>query len=52
MEWATRQEPRGSDVARLIDQLRSGKGGNLGGVLATVEGSDWVFRPEPPRRAA
>ncbi len=41
---------RGSDIARLVESLRAGKGGNLGGVLATVEGDDWVFRPEPARR--
>jgi tRNA(Ile)-lysidine synthase len=42
---------RGSEVARLVDELRAGRGGNLGGVLASVEDGDWVFRPEPPRRA-
>jgi tRNA(Ile)-lysidine synthase len=42
---------RGSDIARLVERLRAGKGGNLGGVMATVEGEDWVFRPEPPRRS-
>jgi tRNA(Ile)-lysidine synthase len=42
--------PRGQDVARLIDRLRRGEGGNLAGVLATVEGEEWVFRREPPRR--
>jgi hypothetical protein len=41
---------RGSEVARLVEQLRAGKGGNVGGVLATVENGAWVFRPEPPRR--
>ena len=41
---------RGSDIARLIERLSAGKGGNLGGVHATVENGDWVFRPEPPRR--
>ncbi len=41
---------RGGDVAALINRLRSGEGGNVGGVLATVEGDGWVFRPEPPRR--
>jgi tRNA(Ile)-lysidine synthase len=42
--------PRGGDVARLLDRLERGESGNVGGVLATVEGDDWVFRPEPPRR--
>ena len=40
----------GGDLARLLDRLERGENGNLGGVLATVEGEDWVFRPEPPRR--
>lgn len=43
---------RGGDVARLLDGLARGKGGNVGGVLATVEGGAWVFRPEPPRRTS
>jgi tRNA(Ile)-lysidine synthase len=42
--------PRGSEVARLLDRLEAGESGNLGGVLARVEGNQWVFRPEPPRR--
>jgi hypothetical protein len=37
-------------VARLLDRLEAGESGNLGGVLATVEEDEWVFRPEPPRR--
>ncbi len=43
--------PRGGDVARLLDRMERGEGGNVGGVLATV-GKDgrWHFRPEPPRR--
>jgi tRNA(Ile)-lysidine synthase len=41
---------RGSEIARLIDLLLVGKGGNLGGVQASVEGEDWVFRREAPRR--
>jgi tRNA(Ile)-lysidine synthase len=40
----------GGDISRLVDRLREGKSGNLAGVLATVEGNEWVFRPEPPRR--
>ncbi len=43
--------PRGSDVARLLDRLEADDGGNVAGVLATVEGEDWVFRREPPRRS-
>lgn len=39
-----------SDVARLVYELYLGRGGNVGGVLATVEGDQWTFRPEPPRR--
>lgn len=44
------QKPRGQDVARLLDRLSLGQGGNLAGVLATVEGEEWIFRREPPRR--
>jgi len=42
---------RGQDLARLLDKLEAGEGGNVGGVHATV-GKDgtWSFRPEPPRR--
>ncbi|MES2700176.1 MAG: tRNA lysidine(34) synthetase TilS [Pseudomonadota bacterium] len=43
--------PRGGDVARLLSRLEQGQGSNVGGVLATVEGNEWVFRPEPPRRS-
>ncbi len=42
-------KPRGGEVARLIERLEAGEGGNLGGVLATVHGDEWLFRPEPPR---
>jgi tRNA(Ile)-lysidine synthase len=42
--------PRGQDAARLMERLYRGEGGNVAGVLATVEGDEWVFRPEPPRR--
>lgn len=42
---------RGKDVARLIERLEGGKGGNLAGVLVTVEDDEWVFRREPARRA-
>ena len=43
-------DPRGGDVARLLDILEAGSGGTLGGVLASGPGPTWVFRPEPPRR--
>jgi tRNA(Ile)-lysidine synthase len=50
-------EPRGSDVSRLLDRLERCEGGNVAGVLASVEGKwgdleppRWVFRPEPPRK--
>jgi len=43
--------PRGAVVARLIEDLQSGLRGNVGGVAASVEGDEWVFRPEPPRRS-
>jgi tRNA(Ile)-lysidine synthase len=42
--------PRGADLARLLDRLQAGGGGNLAGVLVTAENEDWVFRAEPPRR--
>lgn len=42
---------RGQDLARLLDRLEAGEGGNVAGVLATVDGSEWVFRREPPRRS-
>jgi tRNA(Ile)-lysidine synthase len=42
--------PRGQDLAGLIERLDSGVGGNVAGVLATVEGDEWAFRREPPRR--
>ena len=51
--WALAERgrlPRGGEVARLVDELRAGRGGNVGGVLVTVEDGDWTFRPEPPRR--
>jgi hypothetical protein len=34
----------------LLDRLEGEGGGNLAGVLASVDGDDWVFRREPPRR--
>lgn len=41
---------RGQDVARLLDRLERGQRGNVAGILVTVEGDEWVFQPEPPRR--
>ncbi len=52
-EWivdAIGTKPRGSNVARLLDGLERGLGGNLGGVMATLEDGQWVFRREPPRK--
>lgn len=43
-------DARGSDLARLLERLERGESGNVAGVLVTIEGEDWVFRPEPPRR--
>lgn len=44
------KSPRGQDVARLVDRLHDGKSASLGGVLATVAGDEWLFRPEPARQ--
>jgi len=44
------RSPRGGDVARLIEGLMAGEGGNVGGVLVRVQQDAWVFTPEPPRR--
>lgn len=44
--------PRGQDLARLLNRLEQGEGGNVAGVLATVEADTWVFRREPRRRGA
>ena len=43
--------PRGGAVARLVEGLEAGAPGTLAGVAARIEGENWVFRPEPPRRA-
>jgi tRNA(Ile)-lysidine synthase len=50
--------PRRSEVARLVERLRSGRTGNLAGVAARpiteqageVAVRKWLFAPEPPRR--
>ena len=41
---------RGQDLARLLDRLECGEAGNVGGILASADGDEWVFRREPPRR--
>jgi len=41
--------PRGGAVARLVEDLEKGAGGNVGGVAASVETQGWVFRPEALR---
>lgn len=43
-------EPRGSQVAELLDALEAGKGGNVAGVLAKAVRGEWMLRREPPRR--
>ena len=43
-------DPRGGDVARLVAMLEQGRGGNVAGVLATVQDGEYYFRREPPRR--
>ncbi|XUU61901.1 tRNA lysidine(34) synthetase TilS [Erythrobacter sp. HA6-11] len=42
--------PRGGAVAALRDRLVAGEGGNLAGVLVTIEGESWRLRREPPRQ--
>jgi tRNA(Ile)-lysidine synthase len=42
--------PTRRECAALAARLMQDEGGNLAGVLATVEGKQWVFRREPPRR--
>lgn len=54
VDWSLRGvggDPRGGDVARLVARLEAGEGGNVAGALATVEGDEWYFRREPPRRS-
>ena len=43
------QPPRGGDVARLVEALEAGRGGNLGGVLAVARKDGWRFGAEPGR---
>ena len=50
--------PRRSEVARLVERLKSGRAGNLAGVAARpitdqageVTIQKWLFALEPPRR--
>jgi tRNA(Ile)-lysidine synthase len=42
---------RGRAVARLVDELEAGGGGNVAGVAASVVAGGWRFRPEAPRRS-
>jgi tRNA(Ile)-lysidine synthase len=42
---------RGGAIARLVDGLTSGSGGNVAGVAASVEDEGWLFRSEAPRRS-
>jgi tRNA(Ile)-lysidine synthase len=42
--------PRGGSTARLMTRLTNGKDSNLAGVIARVDGKQWTFRREPPRR--
>ena len=44
-------DPRGGEVARLVERLDRGESGNVAGALVTVEGGEWHFRREPPRRS-
>jgi tRNA(Ile)-lysidine synthase len=41
---------RGGAIARLVDGLEGGAGGNVAGVAASVKDGGWLFRPEAPRR--
>lgn len=53
LERAFRQlggAPRGGGVAALRDRLAAGEGGNLAGILVSIEGESWRLRREPPRR--
>ncbi len=39
-------------IEALLDALAAGKGATQAGVMATVRGTVWHFRPAPPRRPA
>jgi tRNA(Ile)-lysidine synthase len=41
---------RGGAIARLVDGLEGGSGGNVARVAATAEDGGWLFRSEAPRR--
>ena len=41
---------RFGNVARLVQQLAAGTSGTLGGVMASSDDGEWIFRKEPPRR--
>ena len=43
-------DARGNAIARLLDRLAKGEGGNLAGILVKVVGDVWRFEPEPPRK--
>lgn len=43
-------EPRGSQIADLLDALERGETRNLAGLIASASNDEWVLRPEPPRR--
>ena len=43
--------PRGSGVARLLDNLEAGQTSTLGGVLARASSIGWAFVPEPARQS-
>ena len=42
--------PRGGNLGLLLRRLQAGKDATLAGVVVRVEGKDWTFRKEPPRR--
>ncbi|NVE94846.1 tRNA lysidine(34) synthetase TilS [Altererythrobacter lutimaris] len=42
--------PRGGAIGALRDRLVTGEGGNLAGVLVSIEGESWRLRREPPRQ--
>jgi tRNA(Ile)-lysidine synthase len=42
--------PRGGSVGLLMRRLAAGRDATLAGCVVRVEGDEWVFRREPPRR--